>query len=120
MQSFADTLSWCGLCDLGFSGPKFTRLYQQANGTQIRERLDSAVATCDWFNEFPQAKFFHRNSLTSDHSPLVLQIFSKKQRKKQGKLFHFEAMWLKENTCEEVVISAWQECLLLDFEFPTL
>lgn len=82
--------------------------------------MDRAVATCDWCIKFAQAKLFHRTSSASDHSPLVLQIFSKKQRKEQGKLFHFEAMWLEENTYEEVVISAWEEGLLLDSEFPIL
>lgn len=53
MQWFVDTLNWCGLRDLGFSSPKFTWLYQQANGTQIRERLDRVVATCDWCIKFP-------------------------------------------------------------------
>ena len=39
MQNFVDTLSWCDLCDLKLFGPKFTWLYQQDDGSQIRERL---------------------------------------------------------------------------------
>ena len=100
MQRFVDTLNWCGLHD------KFTWLYQQADGTQIRERLARAGATCDWCIKFPQAKLFNKTSSVSDHNPLLLQLFSRTQRKKHGKIFRFEAIWLKEASYEEVVSSS--------------
>ena len=39
MQRSVDTVNWCGLRDLGFIRSKFTWLYQQKDGFQIRERL---------------------------------------------------------------------------------
>lgn len=48
MVSFLNAINWCGFRDLGFVGPKFTWLYQRKDGTQIRERLDRALATEDW------------------------------------------------------------------------
>lgn len=47
MKRFSDTINWCGLRDLGFVGPKFTWLYQRADGSQIRERLDRAMVSLD-------------------------------------------------------------------------
>ena len=118
MQQFVDALNWCGLRDLGFSGPKFTWLYQQSDGTQIRERLDRAVATVDWVIKFPQAKLFHRTSSASNHNPLVLNLMRKKLKPVQTKIFRFEAMWLKDSSCEDVVNSAWEEGLHMGTEFP--
>jgi len=45
MEQVVDTINMCGLHDVGFIGSKFTWIYQQANGTQIWERLDRALAT---------------------------------------------------------------------------
>ena len=118
MQQFVDALNWCGLHDLGFFGPKFTWLYQQSDGTQIRERLDRAVATVDWVIKFPQAKLFHRTSSASGHNPLVLNLMRKKLKPVQTKIFRFEAMWLKDSSFEDVVNSAWEEGLHMGTEFP--
>ncbi|XP_075662877.1 uncharacterized protein LOC142632324 [Castanea sativa] len=117
MQYFVDALNWCGLGDLGFSGPKFTWLYQQSDGTQIRERLDRVVAIMDWVIKFPQANIFHR-TFASDHNLLVLNLMRKKLKPVQTKIFRFEAMRLKDSSCEDVVNSAWEEGLHMGIEFP--
>ena len=44
MESFVDTINLCGLWDIDFLGPKYTWIYQNSDGTQIRERLDHALA----------------------------------------------------------------------------
>ena len=72
MKNFIDTINFCGFHDLGFNGPKFTWRYHQADGMQIRERLDRALATPEWMNLFPEAKLFHLSSSVSDHLPLAL------------------------------------------------
>uniref|UniRef100_A0A7N2L446 DUF4283 domain-containing protein n=1 Tax=Quercus lobata TaxID=97700 RepID=A0A7N2L446_QUELO len=113
MQNFIDTLNCYGLHDLGFTGPKFTWLYQKVDGSQIRERLDRVVATVEWTIKFPQAKLFHKSSSSSDHNPLVLQLVKEKIIPKHPKIFWFEAMWLKDSSCEEVVTSAWDEGLFM-------
>ena len=74
MKNFIDTINFCRLRDLGFIGLKFTWIYHQGDGMQIRERLDRALATPDWVNMFPEAKLFHLSSSVSDHLPLVLQM----------------------------------------------
>ncbi|XP_075655225.1 uncharacterized protein LOC142625458 [Castanea sativa] len=118
MQRFVDTINWCGLKDLGFIGPKFTSLYQQQNGTQIRERLDRGLATVDWIDRFPSAKLYHHTSSASDYCPLYLQFKEKRKVKRYGKKFKFEAMWLKNSNCEDVVTSAWEEGILIGSDYP--
>ncbi|KAL4631884.1 hypothetical protein ACB092_04G010500 [Castanea dentata] len=40
MDNFVEAINFCDLRDIGFVGPKFTWIYQRADGTQIKERLD--------------------------------------------------------------------------------
>ena len=81
MKYFVDTINYCGLKEVRFTGPLFTWLYLKEDGSQIRERLDRALATMEWFNLFPMAKLVHLSSSASDHSPLILQLFAKPRKR---------------------------------------
>lgn len=109
---FVNTINFCGFWDVGFIGPKFTWLYQRANGVQIHERLDRTLATLDWLDLFPIAKLHHLSSSASDHSLLSLHLVQRKKKKKVRRTFRFESMWLKDSKCEEVVKAAWEDGLL--------
>ena len=113
-----DTINWCGLRDLGFVGPKFTWLYQQRDGVQIRERLDRGLATVDWLDKFPMARLYHCTSSVSDLCPLSLHLKERKKTQCVGRSFRFEVMWLKEASYEEVVTSAWEEATINGLDFP--
>ena len=108
-KNFINTINYCGLRDLGFFGPKFTWLYQRGDGLQTRERLDRAMATLEWLNIFPEAKVFHLTFSVLDHLPLALRMVPNHRRKKARKTSRFEAMWLRDQSCEEVVQKAWEE-----------
>ena len=112
MEFFVDTINHCGFRDVGFIGPKFTWLYQRANGVQICERLDGTLASPNWLDLFPTAKLHHLSSSASDHSPLSLHLVQRKKKKKVRRTFRFESMWLKDSKCEEVVKAAWEGGLL--------
>jgi len=118
MESFVDTINWCGLRDIGFIGPKFTWLYKSRDGLQIRERLDRALATVEWVNLFPMARLYHLTSAASDHSPLALHFVQRIRERRRKRLFRFESMWLKDPKCEEVVLEAWEEGLAVSSGFP--
>ena len=100
VEDFLSTINYCGLCDLGFIGSKFTWLYQTASGVQIRERLDKALATLEWMSLFPIAKLHHLSSLVSDHSPLSLHLSQRGKKRRHRKFFRFESMRLKDLRCE--------------------
>ena len=74
MKNFIETINYYGLRDLGFISLKFSWLYQRADGLQIREQLDRAMATLGWINIFPEAKLFHLTSSVLDHSSLALRM----------------------------------------------
>ena len=73
----------------------FTWLYQKEDGSQIREWLDRALATVEWFHLFPMAKLTHLSSSASNYSPLILLLFAKPRKKRVGRVFQFESMWLR-------------------------
>ena len=103
MKLFTETLNWCGLRDMGFVGPRFTWLYQTADGGQIRERLDRVVASSAWAERFREARVHHFSNSASDHSVLALHFFLKQRKRFKWKLFRFESMWLSDPRCEDVV-----------------
>nr|POE75389.1 hypothetical protein CFP56_60800 [Quercus suber] len=110
MKNFVDTINCCGLKEVRFMGPLFTWLYQKEDGSQIRERLDRALDTVEWFHLFPMAKLTHLSSAL-DYSPLILHLFVKPRKKRMGRVFRFESMWLNDLRCEAIVEEAWDEGL---------
>ena len=90
-------------------GPRFTWNKIFANGDSWWIRLDWALATLDWFLKFANAKLYHLSTTTSDHCILALQWNQgEKRRHRGGKPFRFEAMWLRDPRCAEVVSDAWE------------
>jgi len=118
MERFKEVIDVCGLKGLGFIGPRFTWFYQKFDGTQIRERLDCALATCDWMGKFPIAKFYHLSSSISNHYPLALHFVRRQKKQRYHRPFKFESMWLKNEKCEEVVQKAWDVGLMRGSAFP--
>ena len=112
MDNFIKAINFCDLRDIGFVGPKFTWIYQRADDTQIKERLDRVLATSKWLDLFPATKLYHQSTSASDHSMLLLRLMASSKRKRVKRCFKFESMWLKESSCEEVVRSTWEEGLV--------
>lgn len=56
---------------------------------------------------FPEAKVYHRSMLSSDHCLLSLSLKNVCPRKHVKKCFQFEAMWVREEGCKDVVEGAW-------------
>ena len=82
MNNFIEAINFYGLRDIGFVGLKFTWIYQKADGTQIRERLDRALVTLEWLDLFPDAKLYHQSTSASDHSMLLLRLVAGSKRKR--------------------------------------
>ena len=67
------------------------------------------MATIDWILCFPAFHIHHLDAFHSDHKPLLLCSDSEfKHFYKKGHPFRFEAMWLKDNTCEDVIKQSWK------------
>nr|POE53756.1 hypothetical protein CFP56_23296 [Quercus suber] len=46
-----------------------------------------------------------------NHSPLVLHLVAKPRKKRVGRVFRFESMWLKDPRCGAIVGEAWDDGL---------
>lgn len=68
MDRFKQALEVCDLHDLWFEGDVFTWRNKQMTGkTHIRERLDRAVANCEWLERFPLVHVQNGDPYHSDH-----------------------------------------------------
>ena len=109
MQGFRDTLDFCRLKDLGYTGFPFTWCNRRPGDHNVWVRLDRGVATVDWLLKFPTIRVHHLEAFHSDHRPLFLAADSEARRfYRKGRPFRFEAMWLKDKTCEMVIKSSWE------------
>ena len=108
MQPFRDALDFCRLKDLGFSGFPFTWCNKRPGDHNVWVWLDRDVATVDWILCFPSTCIHHLDAFHSDHKPLLLCTDSKFKRfYRKDHPFRFEAMWIKEESCESVVWDSW-------------
>ena len=62
----------------------------------------------DWFLRFPTSRIHYLECFHSDHRPILLiSDVEQKRFYKKGQPFWFEAMWVKDKTCEEVIKDSW-------------
>ena len=96
-------MDFSGLKDLVFNGFPFTWCNRRLGDQNVWVRLDRGLATMDWILRFPTSRIHHLDSFHSDHKPILLISESKsKLFYRKGQPFRFEAMWLKDKTCEGV------------------
>ena len=108
MHGFRDALDFCRLRDLGFNGFPFTWCNRRPGGQNVWIRLDRRVASVEWILRFHTTRIHHLDAFHSDHKPLLLCSDSEFKRfYRKGRSFRFEAMWLKDNSCEGVIRDSW-------------
>ena len=109
MQGFRDALDYCALKDFGYTGFPYTWCNRRPGAQNTWIRLDRGVATIDWVLQFPASRIHHLDAFHSNHKPLLLCSDSEFKRfYRKGRPFQFEAMWLKDNTFEEVIKQSWE------------
>jgi hypothetical protein len=111
MDKFREALEHCELHDLGFEGDAFTWRNNSHDGSKfIKERLDHAVATEAWCAIFPGARVINDDHRHSDHRSIILEFEEDRnlgERRGGPRPLRFEAAWLEEVNCREVVRNAW-------------
>jgi hypothetical protein len=102
---FADFVNINGLVDLGFNGNPFTWSNHRQGMHNIRERLDRGLANQNWLHLFPNALVYHLPAVESDHTPMILSTSGTYNH--LPKPFRFEAFWIRDPSCIDVVVNAW-------------
>jgi exonuclease III len=112
MDNFRNALQTCELVDLGFEGDLYTwRNHSRDAEKYICERLDRATASIEWYAMFSNFKVVHCEPYHSDHRPVIVYLDDGALpigRYVKGP-FRFEARWLQEEGCDEIIEKAWKE-----------
>lgn len=108
MDGFKVGVIDCNLVDIDLSGGRFT--WEKGKGTAnwVKERLDRAFATDQWWQLFPLCNLSVDHVVYSDHDPIQLDLYNVKLAKKQFR-FKFENTWLKEPSFRGDVKKHWDE-----------
>lgn len=69
------------------------------------ERIDRALATIQWLEEFVDHRLQSLSSDSSDHAPLLLQLWTQSWATPR---FRFEAFWVRLDSFDDVVREAWE------------
>lgn len=107
MANFCEAINTCQLCDLGYIRQDFTWSRKFGNRGWIRERLDRALVSVGWTRRFLGFQLHHKANSSFDHCILLLkEVLNHKPKQRSPKIFRFKEMWIKEESCASVVVSA--------------
>lgn len=87
----------------GLHGSIFTWQRGTKFGNIVRERLDRFLVSDEWCTMFPHSVIHEFAIYKSEHAPIMLNIEELSPQSHRGKHFHFEALWLVSEECQEVV-----------------
>ncbi|XP_074322706.1 uncharacterized protein LOC141659680 [Apium graveolens] len=106
LDGFQATTEDCNLTELELKGGEFTWEKSKGSTNWVRERLDRAFATNDWWQKFPLCKISVTHTIYSDHDPIILDLFDTSCSRKQFR-FRFKNVWLKESFFHDEVSNFW-------------
>ncbi|CAN1221989.1 hypothetical protein LINGRAPRIM_LOCUS458 [Linum grandiflorum] len=95
------------LLDLGFQGDPFTWSNGRQGNDHIKERLDRAISNNSWRILFDRAIVFHEPAIGSDHCPIYIN--TRGYGRKNQSPFRFDARWLSESACTDIVSRSWNQ-----------
>jgi hypothetical protein len=110
MQLFRQCLEDCDLVDLGFIGPKYTWTNKQDVETNVRVRLDRAVANGTFSARFDDCRVENIVTTTSDHLALLITVGSFESPASRPPVqggFRFEAAWLRAPDYKDLMEQTW-------------
>nr|KYP46237.1 Transposon TX1 uncharacterized [Cajanus cajan] len=94
------------LVDIPLEGYNFTWIKSRGSPTQVEERLDRAMATQSWLDQFPHSRLINAVAARSDHSPILLKL-SMQITLRTRRSFRFENAWLDEPDLTPLVEASW-------------
>jgi hypothetical protein len=107
MALFRDVLNNCDLTDLGFTDLPFTYDDGREGDTNVKVRLDRAVADKNWRDSFGDVVLHHLVSSCSDHCPLFFKIRKESWERHKPHIFRYEIIWECLESLAHEIKEAW-------------
>ncbi|XP_072054760.1 uncharacterized protein [Arachis hypogaea] len=104
IESFRNFVHENAVLDLELQGMKYTWFSNPRNGCVTKERLDRVLAIWEWRKMFQNATLSALPPISSDHTPLILNVNPRRRRRKN---FKFEAFWVDHADCDSVIRRGW-------------
>ncbi|XP_074290178.1 uncharacterized protein LOC141616912 [Silene latifolia] len=105
-NAFVDWRINSPLCELPFSGPRFTWANKRESSSLILERLDRGYATQDWLLKYPEAHIQNLFIFLSDHAPIILDFSARLMKPKRP--YRVDIWCLNHSDIQKLVLSIWQ------------
>lgn len=102
--AFREVVEECHLRDLGYFGPKFTWCNRRAGQHHVSERIGRFLVSSARWNCFPSAGVSHGVVAYFDDLLIWVTLEGVGESHWLKKSFKFEAMWVRETECEEIVL----------------
>ncbi|KAL2930752.1 Triosephosphate isomerase [Bienertia sinuspersici] len=105
-----EAFQYCGFYDMGYTGYEYTWSNNRSGRENVQERLDRFFANNSWKNIFPGSYVSHLSKRRSDHIPILMNVkgpTQKSTRKKRRKIFRFEEKWVRDESINDIIESAW-------------
>ena len=93
IRPYVVCMNFCGMLDLGFSGPRYTWTNKRGLANLIQLRLDRCWAKPSWKSLFPEANVTHLARVNSDHCTFLLNL-SPPPPSSSNRPFRFQPMWM--------------------------
>ncbi|RYR39748.1 hypothetical protein Ahy_A09g045334 [Arachis hypogaea] len=104
IESFRKFVRENAILDLELQGMKYTWFSNPRNGCVTKERLDRVFVNWEWRRAFQHATLSALPPISSDHTPLVLNV---NPRGRRSKNFKFETFWVDHADCDTVIRRGW-------------
>lgn len=110
IDGFNEAIQEARLIDMNIVGRQFT--WEKGAGTDdyMEVRLDRALSSNSWLQEFPVAKLYNLEGsevTESDHCPILL-VPQKVDKINRSCRFRFENAWLLDPMCKQIVKDGWE------------
>lgn len=92
------------LLEVESCGPKYTWRGTR-NGHLVEVRLDIGLVNKQWFDSWPNTCSLIGAAVGSDHNPVI--VHGDPVCGKRKHIFKFEAFWVKEAECKDIVERCW-------------
>lgn len=113
VNDFREAIRDCDLVDMGSIGYPFTWSNGRFGDHLIEEKLDRFLGNSSWRNYFQDKAAVNLVSWSSDHNPILMEVFEKGKEDKHAKRtlhrVQYEDMWSPYERCKEIVKHEWME-----------